>query len=256
MSKCPPVAVVTGGTSGIGFETARALLSSGHRVAVFSQSRDHVIAAETALGREFGPENVFAGTADIVEPEMIRAFFAEVTAAWTAPSVLVCNAGISPKGPNGAVPFTDIALDEWDKVISTNLTGAMLCCQAVLPGMAKNRFGRIVLVGSVAARGRPKIAGASYVASKAALAGLARALIEPFSIKGITINIVAPGRIMTDMAGSAGSASNLAALDRIPLRRFGRPDEVASLIAFLAGKTSGFINGATIDINGGEFVAP
>lgn len=250
------VAVVTGGTTGIGLETARSLLRSGHRVAVFSQSRDHVLAAETSLAQEFGSENIYARTADIADHRAIAAFFAELTALWTPPTILVCNAGISPKGENGAVPFTDVGLSEWNKVISINLTGAMLCCQAVVQGMVEVGFGRIVLVGSVAARGRPKIAGTSYVASKAALSGLARALIEPYSSHGITVNLVAPGRILTSMSGPANSSSNLAALERIPSRRFGKPDEVAALIAFLVAETSGFINGATIDINGGEFVAP
>ena len=249
------VAVVTGGTTGIGFETARSLLRSGHRVAVFSQSQENVLAAEAALGREFGLERIFARTADIAQPQAVAAFFAELKTAWPAPTILVCNAGVSPKGPNGALPFTDIALSEWNEVISINLTGAMLCCQAVVQGMVKSGFGRIVLVGSVAARGRPKIAGTSYVASKAALSGLARALIEPYSNYGITVNLVAPGRILTSMSGSEASPSNLAALERIPSGRFGKAEEVAALIAFLVDESSGFINGATIDINGGEFVA-
>ena len=250
------VAVVTGGTTGIGLETARSLLRSGHRVAVFSQSEENVLAAEAALGREFGSQRIFARTADIAQPQAIAAFFAELKAVWASPTILICNAGISPKGPNGALPFTDIPLSEWNEVISINLTGAMLCCQAVVQGMVEGGFGRIVLVGSVAARGRPMIAGTSYVASKAALSGLARVLIEPYSSYGITVNLVAPGRILTGMSGSANSPSNLAALERIPSRRFGKPEEVAALITFLVNETSGFINGATIDINGGEFVAP
>lgn len=250
------VAVVTGGTTGIGLATAKSLLRSGHRVAIFSQNQDNVLAAEAALGREFAPERIFARIADIADPVAIASFFAEVRTTWASPAILVCNAGVSPKGPDGALPFTDIGLGEWNEVISINLTGAMLCCQAVVQGMIEGGFGRIVLVGSVAARGRPKIAGTSYVASKAALSGLARALIEPYSSYGITINLVAPGRILTGMSGSANSASNVAALDRIPLRRFGKPEEVAALIAFLADEASGFINGATIDINGGEFVSP
>jgi len=250
------VAVVTGGTTGIGLETARSLLRSGHRVAVFSQSQENVLAAAAALAQEFGSENIYARTADIADHRAIAAFFGELTAAWTTPTILVCNAGISPKRANGAVPFTDIGLGEWNEVLSINLTGAMLCCQAVVQGMVEGGFGRIVLVGSLAARGRPKIAGTSYVASKAALSGLARALIEPYSSHGITVNLVAPGRILTGMSGSANSPSNLAALERIPSRRFGKPEEVAALIAFLVHESSGFINGATIDINGGEFVAP
>ena len=250
------IAVVTGGTTGIGFATANALLKTGYRVAVFSQNEANILTAENALSKEFGADNVFASTVDITNPIEINSFFAKVTAVWGPPVILVCNAGISPKGPNGALPFIETPLKEWNHVLSVNLTGAMLCCQAVLPGMCLEQFGRIVIVGSVAARGRPKIAGASSIASKAALSGLVRTLVEPYSIHGITINLVAPGRILTDMSGSKDNPSNIAALERIPSRRFGRPEEIAALIVFLASDTSGFINGATIDINGGEFIAP
>lgn len=250
------VAVVTGGTTGIGLATARALLQSRHRVAVFSQNDDKVRVAAAELQKVHGPDRVLARTVDLAHAAAIQAFFAAVTAAWEAPAVLVCNAGISPKGPDGAVPFGAMTLRQWNEVMAINLTGAMLCCQAALPGMVKNGFGRIVLVGSIAARARPRIAGTSYVTSKAGLAGLTRALVEPYSRAGITVNLVAPGRILTDMSGRADSPANLDALGRIPCGRFGRPDEVAALVAFLAKETSGFINGATIDINGGEFVAP
>jgi 3-oxoacyl-[acyl-carrier protein] reductase len=250
------IAVVTGGTTGIGLAAARGLLSAGYRVAVFSQNEVNVLAAKDALGKEFGAEFVFATTADITNPMEINAFFAKVNAAWGSPAILVCNAGISPKSPGGALPFADIPLAEWNEVIAVNLTGAMLSCQAALPAMCAGGFGRIVIIGSVAARGRPKIAGASYVASKAALSGLARSLVETYSMHGITVNIIAPGRILTDMSGTAGSPSNLAALERIPARRFGKPEEIAALIVFLASDMSGFINGAIIDVNGGEFIAP
>ena len=250
------IAIVTGGTTGIGFATAKALLKTGYRVAVFSQNETNVLAAKVTLSEEFGTGNVLADIVDITDPLAISSFFSKVNAEWGPPSILVCNAGISPKGANGALPFTETPLEEWNHVLSVNLTGAMLCCQAVLPGMCLGQFGRIVIVGSVAARGRPKIAGASYVASKAALSGLVRTLVEPYSIHGITINLVAPGRILTDMSGSKDNPLNIAALERIPARRFGKPEEIAALIVFLASDTSGFINGATIDINGGEFIAP
>ncbi|MEO9340377.1 3-oxoacyl-ACP reductase FabG [Mesorhizobium sp. SB112] len=248
------VAVVSGGTTGIGLATARRLLKAGHRVALFSQRVENVDAARCSLAEEYSPSRVFARTVDLLDPCAINGFFKEVEQEWGLPDILVCNAGISPKGPSGAVAFSAIPLQEWNEVLAVNLTGTMLCCQAVGPGMIKKGFGRIILLGSVAARSRPKIAGASYVASKAALAGLAKALIGPYSPSGITINLVAPGRILTGMTGTSTDSTNRDALGRIPIGRLGEPDDVAAVIEFLASEDAGFVNGAVIDVNGGEVV--
>lgn len=248
------IAVVSGGTTGIGLATARRLMDAGHRVAIFSQRPENVDAARRSLAAEHSPDRIFARTVDLLDACAINSFFKELEQAWGLPGILVCNAGISPKGPNGAVEFSTIPLQEWNEVLAVNLTGTMLCCQAVGPGMIKNGFGRIILLGSVAARSRPKIAGASYVASKAALAGLAKALIGPYSPSGITINLVAPGRILTGMTGTLNDAANRDAMSRIPIGRLGEPDDVAAVIEFLASEDAGFVNGAVIDVNGGEVV--
>jgi 3-oxoacyl-[acyl-carrier protein] reductase len=250
------IAVVTGGTSGIGLATARRLLQAGHRVAVFSQRPENVASAREALAREYEEGRIFARTVDLADPAQIKLFFAELENAWGSPDILVCNAGISPKASDGAVAFNEITLDEWNNVILVNLTGTMLCCQAVCAAMMGSGFGRIVLVGSVAARSRPKIAGASYVASKAAIAGLAKSLVGPYAPYGITVNLVAPGRIVTNMSGPPDSASNKAALRNIPAGRLGDPDDVAAVVEFLVSEDAGFVNGAIIDVNGGEFVPP
>ncbi|MBZ9739786.1 MULTISPECIES: SDR family oxidoreductase [unclassified Mesorhizobium] len=248
------VAVITGGTSGIGLATARRLLARDHKVAVFSQRSESVDAAREELTREFGHERVIARSVDLAVPAQIDAFFRDLRAIWGHPTVLVCNAGVSPKGPDGATVFHDIELAEWNEVLAVNLTGAMLCCQAVCPAMMERRFGRIVMIGSVASRTRPKIAGASYVASKAALSGLARSLVSTYAPYGITSNLVAPGRIATNMAGEPDSPTNRAALAAIPSGRLGQPDDVAAVVEFLISQEAGFVNGAIIDINGGEFI--
>ena len=247
------IAVVTGGSSGIGLAAVNHLLHAGFRVAFFGQSAAHVGEVEARLSREFDDSRVFARCVDLASPPQVADFFREVQDHWRVPDTLICNAGISPKGPDGAIPFAHVTLEEWNQVLSVNLTGAMLCCQAVVPAMAARRFGRIILIGSIAGRALPKVAGTAYVVSKAALSGLSRSLIATCAGTGVTVNLVAPGRIVTEMAGASDSVINRAALTRIPVGRLGDPADIASTIGFLASSDAGFINGAIIDVNGGEF---
>ena len=247
------LAVVTGGSSGIGLATASSLLDQGYKVAFFGQRRDRVTEAEQMLSARFGAENVFARTVDLAKPVQIQRFFHALERKWAMPDILVSNAGISPKGESGATPFAQITANEWHWVLAVNLTGAMRCCQAVLPHMMEHRFGRIVFVSSIAGRTIPKISGAAYATSKSALAGLARSLVAASAGHGTTVNIVAPGRIATEMAGAPDSEANRAALARIPVGRIGMPEDVAAAICFLVSEGAEFINGAVLDVNGGEF---
>lgn len=247
------VAIVTGGSSGIGLATVSTLLDAGFNVAFFGQNPGHVDLACDALTRRHDAGRILASRVDLSHPDEILGFFQAVSAKWHPVDTLVCNAGISPKGENGATPFLELGLAEWNRVLAVNLTGAMLCCQAALPSMIALRFGRIILVGSIAGRAVPRIAGTAYAASKAGLGGLCRSLIGQCAGCGVTVNVVAPGHIVTGMTGSAVSEANRVALSRIPAGRLGEVSDVAALVGFLASDGAGFVNGAVIDVNGGEY---
>ncbi|WP_265519625.1 3-oxoacyl-ACP reductase FabG [Nitratireductor luteus] len=250
------VAVVTGGSSGIGFATAEAFLQAGYRVAFFSHQADRVAAATDTLAGRHGSARIISDGVDLRDAEAVRRFFARVEAEWAAPSVLVCNAGYSPKRNGGRVLLEDVDLGEWQEVLAVNLTGALICCQCTLPGMVRRRGGRIVLIGSLAGRTMPRIAGSAYAASKSALLGLSRSIVSEYSRFGITANTIAPGRIATEMAGPADSSANREALKRIPVARLGRTEDVARTVLFLTAPEADFISGAVIDVNGGEFTPP
>jgi 3-oxoacyl-[acyl-carrier protein] reductase len=171
-------------------------------------------------------------------------------------SILVNNAGLSPKRSDGrSSGILEVTLDEWSKVLMINLTTVMQLSQLFLPGMRTQKFGRIVSLSSLAGRSKSVVAGPSYMASKAGILGLMRAIASEMGPEGITANCVAPGRILTDMSMQAGEEVNRRYAEQIPVRRLGTADEVADAIVFLCAESSGFINGATLDINGGFFMS-
>lgn len=250
------IAVVSGGSSGIGLETVRHLLNAGCKVAFFGEHEESVAAAIESVRKERSDGKIYGAAADIRNRESIAGFFGSVRSILGPVNILVANAGYSPKSPTGRIPLSDIPLEEWNDVIAVNLTGALLCCQQALPDMVAANWGRIILVGSVAARTIPKLAGASYGASKSAMTSLARSIVSEYSGSGITANTVCPGRILTRMTGNADSPANARILQSIPVGRLGNPGDIARVIEFLTREESGFINGAVIDINGGQFSPP
>ncbi|ASC64223.1 SDR family oxidoreductase [Achromobacter denitrificans] len=243
------VALVTGAGRGIGLEVARLLLAKGYRV--LAVSREGVDAQK--LG---GPsDRLRAECADVTDYAAMQALVDGAREAWGPVSVLMNNAGISPKQANGnSSGILDIAPAEWDLVLQVNLTSILRLCQMVLPAMRDQGWGRIVNVSSLAGRAKSLVAGGSYMASKAGVLGLTRAIAAEMGPFGITANAVTPGRILTEMAQQAAPSVNENYAAQIPARRLGTPEEVAAAMVFLAAEESGFINGAILDVNGGFYM--
>jgi 3-oxoacyl-[acyl-carrier protein] reductase len=249
------VALVSGGGSGIGLAIVKQLLAVGFHVGFFGRSHEKIRTAEAELRTQTTGDPFLGLTGDVSSKAEIAAIVGETTERFGLIDTLVCSAGISPKMADGmtAVPFDALSVEEWNAVLATNLTGAMVCCQTLLPQMMERRFGRVVFVGSIAARTVPRLAGTAYAASKAGLSGLARSLIATASGTGVTINTVAPGHIVTQMTGGQAGQHNPDAINRIPVGRLGLPEDVASMVRYLVSEDAGFVNGAVIDVNGGEF---
>jgi 3-oxoacyl-[acyl-carrier protein] reductase len=239
------VALVTGATRGIGAAIAQALAEQGARVigtATTDQGAGRITAALTAAGGE-------GIRLDVADGAACDQALASIEARHGAVTILVNNAGITRD--NLLLRMKD---DDWDAILATNLTPAFRLSRAVLRGMMKQRYGRIVQIGSVV--GASGNAGqANYAAAKAALVGFTKALAQEVGSRNITVNCVAPGFIDTDMTRDLPEAARTALLARIPLGRLGAPDEIAHAVAFLASPRAGYITGATLHVNGGMYMA-
>ncbi len=248
----PRTAVVTGGGSGIGLAIVERLLSSDHRVGFFSRGEPTVEQARSRLADRFPPDAYLSQALDVSDEDALVSFISSIEATFGPVDVLVNNAGISPKTASPEAGIAGIGLEEWNRVLAVNLTGAFLASRRVMPLMKERGFGRIVNISSLAARTMPQIARAHYTASKAGLIGFSRALAREGAAHGVTVNCIAPGRIVTDMTGPPDSSLNQSVLSRIPVGRLGQPTDVAAMVAFLVSDEADFITGVVLDINGGE----
>lgn len=248
------VALVTGGARGIGLAIVRRFLADGYQVAFVATRAEHVERALESLGC---PEDrLYAEAVDVTRQHEVERFVDCIRARWGDIATVVNNAGVSPKRVAQDAPWlSQMSLEEWVRVIDVNLNGPLILTRLLAPAMIANGYGRIINVGSLAGRAMPMIAGPHYAASKAGLVGLTRATARDLAPHGITVNCIAPGRILSDLTGPPEAAVNRSALSRIPVGRFGTAEEVAHVAAFLASPMAGFITGATIDITGGEFAA-
>jgi len=227
------VALVTGANRGIGLATARALRDAGYTVAATYRS--------TPI-EEPGLHAVYC---DVSDTESVDAAFTEIEEQLGPVSVLVSNAGMTKDGL-----MLRMGEDDFTSVIDANLTGGFRVAKRAVKAMMKPRWGRIIFISSIVGIGG-QAGQANYAASKAGLHGLARSLAKEFASRGVTVNVVAPGPIETDMT-AALTEDQLAALTGIvPLGRMGAPEEIAAAVTFLASEGAGYITGAILPVDGG-----
>jgi len=229
--------LVTGGNRGIGLACARRFAADGHRVAITYRS------APPEPG--VLPDGVLAVRADVTDAAAVDAAFDEVEAAFGPVEVVVSNAGITRDTLVLRMSETDFT-----DVLDANLTGGFRVAKRAVKSMMRKRYGRIVFVSSVV--GLVGQAGqANYAASKAGLIGMARSLAREFASRSITVNVVAPGPIATDMTDALNDAQRSAIVEAVPLGRMGDPAEVAEVVAFLASEAAGYVTGIVVPVDGG-----
>lgn len=240
------IALVTGASQGIGRACALELARRGTTVAL--AARNEAKLAETAAEIAAAGGQAAAFALDVASEESIKNGAKAVVERFGKVEILVNNAGITRDGLMLRMKRAD-----WDDVLGTNLTGAFLLTQALLPAMLRNRWGRIINLSSVV--GQTGQAGqTNYAASKAGLIGFTRSMAREVASRGITVNAVAPGYIETPMTAVLNEKQRAAMLEQIPLGRAGTDAEIAQAVAFLASDAAAYITGHVLDVNGGMFM--
>ena len=224
--------LVTGGNRGIGLACTQAFLADGHRVATVSRSGGEV-------------DGAFAVACDIADPAAIDAAIAQVEEQLGPVEVLVANAGMTKDGL--LVRMSD---EDFASVVETNLTGTFRFARAVTKNMMRARFGRIVMMSSVGAY-LGAAGQANYAASKAGIIGLARSMARELASRNVTVNVVAPGPIDTDMFAAVTDKRRDELAATVPMNRLGAPEEVAAVVRFLASDEAGYVTGAVVPVDGG-----
>ena len=224
--------LVTGGNRGIGRAVASALAARGDKVAATYRSGDV-------------PEGVLGVRCDITDPDQIDAAFTEVEEAHGPVEVLVANAGITKD-----TLLMRMSEQDWHDVVDTNLTGSFRLVKRASRGMLRARWGRVVLMSSVVGMlGSP--GQANYAASKAGLVGFARSVARELGSRGITVNVVAPGFVDTDMTAELSEETRAQYLSQIPLGRYASVEEVAAVVSFLTSDEAAYVTGALVPVDGG-----
>jgi acetoacetyl-CoA reductase len=237
------VALVTGGTRGIGASISRMLSQAGYQVAANYGGNDE--AAQRFKSETGIPVRKF----DVSDPAACEAGIRAIEAELGPVDILVNNAGITRDGM-----FHRMTFDQWQAVVRTNLDSMFTCTRPVIDGMRNRGFGRIIIISSINGQ-KGQMGQSNYSAAKAGVIGFAKALAQENANKGVTVNVIAPGYISTEMVQAVPEdVLKSKILPLIPVGRLGEPDEIARAVAYLAGDEAGFITGSTLSINGGQYM--
>jgi NAD(P)-dependent dehydrogenase (short-subunit alcohol dehydrogenase family) len=235
-------AIVTGAGTGIGEMIATRLTAAGARVAVADIDADSARAAAEKIGGQ-----AFPLALDVTNSEQVRAAIEDVISTAGSLEILVNNAGIAGR----AAPIWEQTDTDWHRVMDLNINAAFYTCRAVLPHMRANGYGRIVNIASIAGKeGNPNMV--AYSASKAAIIGLTKSIAKEVATEGICINAVAPAVIRTKILDQLTPAQVDYMVQRIPMKRTGKPEEVAAVVHFLASRDCSFVTGQCYDVSGGR----
>jgi acetoacetyl-CoA reductase len=236
------VAIVTGGTRGIGLSITKALIADGYKVAVLYHGNDD---AAKACEKETGAK---AWKVDVSNFAACQATCEDIEKNYGAVEVLVTNAGITKDGVLHKMPE-----ENWHAVIETNLTSCFNLCRALIGAMRERSKGRIINISSINGQ-KGQFGQTNYAAAKAGMIGFTKALALENAAKGITVNAICPGYIETDMTAAIKPEVLDSIIRQIPVARMGKPEEIAALVSFLASDKAGFITGATLSANGGQYM--
>ncbi|HPQ50950.1 MAG: acetoacetyl-CoA reductase [Alphaproteobacteria bacterium] len=237
------IAIVTGGTRGIGLSITKGLIAEGYQVAALYHGNED---AAQKCATETGAK-VFK--TDVADFNACKEVIAKIEAEMGSVNVLVNNAGITKDGMLHKMPE-----ENWHAVIETNLTSCFNMCHAVISGMRDRKFGRIINISSINGQ-KGQMGQCNYSAAKAGMLGFTRALAQESAAKGITVNAICPGYIATDMTSAMPQEVLDSIVRQIPAARMGKPEEIADMVVFLASDRSAFVNGATMTVNGGQYMA-
>ncbi len=233
------VVLVTGGNRGIGLACAQEFAAGGHQVAI--TCRGEAPAEATNAG-------ILSVPCDVTNSTQVDAAFSAVEEQLGPVEILVANAGITRDGL-----ILRMSDEDFIDVLDANLTGAFRVCRRAVKGMMRGRWGRIILISSIAGR-IGQTGQTNYAASKAGLVGLGRSLAKEFASRNITVNVVAPGPIVTEMLAALPADQQATYAEAVPLGRLGQPSEVSAAVTFLASEEAGYVTGAVLPVDGGLFM--